>query len=132
MGAVSRSVTSATGERLTKDFDKFKKAFSYWQKELGLVEYTVYFERTNLGDRYAEIEVESDGKTATVRYNSLKPKDKHKNDTPQAIAFHEVCHLLLADFSALARARYATADDLYSAEESIVRTLENVIYRRIK
>ena len=47
-------------------------------------------------------------------------------------AFHEVCHVFLGSLVACAEARFVTEDEINEAAHSVVRTMENVIFKKEK
>jgi hypothetical protein len=42
---------------------------------------------------------------------------------PEALARHEMCHVLLGEFSCIAQSRYVTEDEIRAAEEALVQRL---------
>lgn len=78
-------------------------------------------------ESFAEITIDRDNATATVRLNSkLETKDKPFAN-PVAHAKHEALHLLTGRLNNLARSRFASSDEIYEAWEELVRKLEVLI-----
>ena len=103
-------------------FKKFKAEFNRFAKELGLTHYDWQFYLEPLPGDNARIKPNPNGKTAAV---SLA-EDVEKCCTPEKLARHEAIHLLLADFSGLAKYRNAQEIEIDEEEERIVRRLEKL------
>ena len=115
-----------------KDFQIFKDSFLYWQKELGLMDYEIFFEHIYLKpvdfEVYARIYVTTMGRAVTVQLNLKIDKDSKKHWTgPAASGKHEAIHLLLNRLRWLGESRYLESSDLQEEEESLVRRLEKVL-----
>ena len=109
-------------------FERFKKEFLYWQKELGLTQYRTDLFQEKLDYLYAGITIYEKEKAARVSLNTEIRKDSFKIDSgPEAHALHEALHLLIYRLSWLGGARYITDDDLDEECEAIVVRLEKVI-----
>jgi hypothetical protein len=108
------------------DFNKFQKHFKEYQDKFGLNGYRVYFKQEQI-DGFADIERNQEGMVATVRLNNKLNKDDKKFCNMHDNAKHEAIHLLLSRISELSYSRFISKDELYSAEEELVRRLEQLI-----
>lgn len=108
-------------------FNRFKKAFAYWQERLGITCYRACFEH-ELKDAFAEIEVNEDGQIAVARLCSevSGPDIAHYRD-PVYHAKHEAIHLLTHRLVWLAQQRYVSKDEINREWEALVRRLERVL-----
>jgi len=97
----------------------FINEFNKYQTKLGLTNYKVYFQREKLSDCYADITVDHRGMVATVRVSD----DANVKES----AKHEALHLLISKLEERALDRHSTYDDIYKADEEIVRRLEKVL-----
>lgn len=113
-----------------KDFIEFQKHFKKYQKLLGLTGYKVYFKYEPIEDSFASISIRQIDMIATVRLNSMLPKeDKPHKDIRQS-AMHEAIHLLLNRLEARARERFVSPEQIYEAVEEIVFKLEDLLLGR--
>ncbi len=109
-------------------FDRFKKAFTYWQERLGLTQYRVSFTHKYHPDDYAEITIQQLGKCATVLLTTeLTGPSADSKLSPEDHAKHEAIHLLLSRLTWLGMSRYIEQQDLAEEEEAIVVRLEKVL-----
>lgn len=120
--------------RTTKaDFAYFKKCCKHWIDFFGLKEFHVHFSHEeNGGESYATL-LNSGVSASTITINfelEIAPPSPKKDLDRHA--FHEVCHLLLARYARHAENRYATKEDMFMEEESVIRRLENCIYQKLK
>ena len=109
-------------------FNRFKKAFLYWQEKLGLTQYSVSFFHEKLEGEYAKIKIEEMAKIADVFLNTeLEGRSLQADEGPEANAKHEVLHLLTHRIVWLGGARYIENNDLVEEWEAIVVRLEKVL-----
>ena len=109
-------------------FHRFKKAFLYWQKRLGLTQYRISFTNKYHPDDYAEITIMQLGKCATVLLTTeLTGPSADSILNPEDHAKHEAIHLLLSRLTWLGQSRYIEQNDLSEEEEAVVVRLENVL-----
>jgi len=109
-------------------FNRFKKAFLYWQNKLGLTQYRIDFFRRKLEEHYAQMIVYEKEKMAQVILTTEISKTSSEVDEgPEAHAKHEAIHLLIHRLSWLGGCRYITDDDLGDECEAIVVRLEKVL-----
>jgi hypothetical protein len=107
-----------------RNFDRFKKQFTKWQKAFSLGEYSVSFKLKKFPDRFAEIDIDAEGCIATVYVNET---EKWTNESIELVAKHEATHLLMARFSEIARRRFLDEDELHNEEERVVCILEKLL-----
>jgi len=105
-----------------KDFNKFKKECSYWQKELNLLCYELEYKHETLEDKNAEITYNTEIFYAIITLNT-----EIHNITIDELALHEMIHLLLGEFHIYARSRFTTNDQLEVCNEKITKVLTRVL-----
>ena len=112
---------------MDKDFQLFQREFKRWQQRFGLTGYEVHFKYEPIGDAFAEISINQEEMSATVRLNSKLPdKDKPHKDIKRD-AKHEALHLLLARLQANGKERFISAIEIYEATEELVNRLIGLI-----
>jgi hypothetical protein len=112
-----------------KDFALFKKTFQHYVQMFGMQEWTISYiwEHDESQGAAAAIVYNSPGKGATVYLHktwSLPVTDKKI----KRYAVHEFAHLLTADLSHLAQARYIREDEIFERNDAIARRFENFFY----
>lgn len=107
-------------------FNRFKKAFLYWQEKLGLTQYRIIFFHEKMDCEYAGMTVWEKEKLARVSLTTVI-KDPSVDDGPEAHAKHEAFHLLIHRLSWLGGCRYITDDELEEECEAVVVRLEKVL-----
>ena len=109
-------------------FNRFKKAFVYWQGRLGLTQYRVSFTHEFDPENYAEITVRQLEKSVTVLLTTeLTGLSADSQENPEDHAKHEAIHLLLSRLEFLGCCRYIEGTDLKEEAEAIVVRLEKVL-----
>ena len=110
---------------------KFKKYCEHYMEKFGIdKEWVVYYSETPvLSNRYAETTYWIDSKVATITLNTALD---HPEDRLKRMAFHEVCHLVLADIIAMAKSRKFDDELLQTEEHRLINRLENVMLGRQK
>jgi len=112
-------------------FERFKKEFLYWQKELGLTQYNVSFFQERLDKEYAKITINEMAKTVDVYLGTeLKGRSLKSYEGPESNAKHEAIHMLLHRLIFLGERRYIGSIDLDEEWESVVVRLEKVLNRK--
>ena len=116
--------------RTTKaQFEAFKDAFRLWQSRFGLNEYDVEFTLDDHADAYATCSVDAKDCVCAVTFCKYVPSGCVMDTrVAQDTARHEAVHLLLGRLTHLARGRFVTEDELYHAEEKVVRVLEGLLH----
>ncbi len=107
-------------------FERFKKEFLRWQKELGLTQYRIKFYHIKLDGMYAQTHTIQKGKLVNVALSTDIEEPKF-DEGPESHARHEALHLLLSRLSWIAECRYIEDSDIGEEEEAIVVRLEKVI-----
>jgi hypothetical protein len=120
-------MTNKTKHFTPKEFEVFKAEFRKWQERFGLQGYKVYFKHKPI-DAFAQIvcNEHSDMVVSIVLSTKVEGDDIPLRD-PKSSAKHEAIHLLLKRLSARAYERHVRADEIYEAEEELVRRLEGLI-----
>ena len=109
-------------------FERFKKEFLYWQKELGLTQYNVAFFHEKIENEYAKISTNEMAKNADVFLcTEIKDGSLEADLGPESHGRHEVIHLLLNRIVWLGNKRYIETSDLDEEWESLVVRLEKVL-----
>ena len=115
-----------------QDFDKFKGHCLYWQRELGLDDWHLYFYHKGIGDAYAQTLPSPQGRGVSITFNT-KWEDRPTSDAElKQCALHECLHIVTAELRTEARARFADEYTLDAAEHSIVTRMTNYITRTAK
>lgn len=112
------------------DFETFKTSCIDWQSKLGLIEWALYFEHANLPDEYAKTSWSTGAMVATIQFSTHW--DNLREKTAQEIhklALHEILHILMAPFVSEAEYRFSTSNAIETAEHSIIRRLENILWK---
>lgn len=109
-------------------FQFFCNEFKRFQILFGLTDWEVCFEHKSCYGCRAYIHSDARGKIATVGLSKRANRNEPLEDISRS-AFHEACHLLLADLTKEAAKRYASEDALYSMEEEVVRRLEHAFHK---
>ena len=112
-----------------KQFRLFRKKFVYFCDLLGIKSYSVRITHEEAGECYASMVHNRWTRTAWVTFNR-SPGEKLLDEEISKTAFHEACHLLLADMLGTAKARFASEDALAADEEAIVVSLENAFFKQ--
>jgi hypothetical protein len=102
-------------------FKIFQEEGEYWQRFFGLFEWKIYYDYKNLKDCWADVLMNHDGAIATIRLN--KGWTGKEEIEVRRCAFHEVCHLLLADLHG-----YCYHKDSEELAHEIIRKLENSVF----
>lgn len=110
-----------------KDYRFFKERVTYWQKELGQVDWSIHFRHEPLGDMFAETRMNNEAHVAVVVLAKDWEDDPVTEEQLNRTAFHECLHLVLSDLVSEARARYAVQYDIDRAEHAAIRILENLV-----
>lgn len=111
-----------------KDFERFKREFTRWQKRLGLELYRIDFRHTAIGDNFAQILVDEEGRVATVALTKGFDKgDEFGFHGAAAAGQHEALHLLLHRLYWLGRRRHIRDGELEEEWERIVLILQSVL-----
>lgn len=118
----------ARNKRFTvKEFGTFKTEFTRWQKRFGLDGYVVFFSHEPLDDCFADISVNQKEMAAKVRLNSALKEADYVDADVLGTAKHEAIHLLCERVTTYGYTRFVTKDQMYEAEEELVRRLEGLI-----
>ena len=126
-----KNIHKTTGEQ----FKLFKRECEKWIKFWGMNEWKVYYDHNanNVQDKERGwCWAASTDKVATLALTKDWGVDTPTSEDIKYTAFHEVCELLLTDLDTLAKHRYSCEDEINEARHSIIRRLENVIYKRVK
>lgn len=116
--------------RTTKqDFEKFKSYCLYWQRELGLDDWHLYFFHKSIGDAYANTTCSPSGRGVSINFNTKWVDRALIDNELKECALHECLHVVTAEMMNEAKARFADEYTLEAAEHSIVTRMTNYIMR---
>ncbi len=104
----------------------FEARVRYWLKVLSLGDWKVEVFRADTGEDSAHAEMWHDAHGAFIKLSELlkyKPTKRWLN----ALALHEVAHILLCDLKRLIKDRVVTDNMADTAEHAIIRRLENAL-----
>ena len=109
-------------------FAEFKKYHAEYLERFGLLQWRCEYSHQHLQDSYAETAMKFIGKVAMValatNWRDTRPLN---SESLRRLAKHEANHMLVHSLYWHATARYISRDTLCEAEESLVRTLDQLI-----
>lgn len=114
-----------------KDFELFKKECLKWIKIFGLYSYETSFEH----DVCVKGSVASCEMNINARWANLGLAKKPSISSKESIklsAFHEVMEVFIGRLRVCALSRFVNEDEIEEANHEIIRTLENVVYPKLK
>ena len=109
------------------DFELFQSEFKKWQQKFGLMGHQVYFKYEPLKERFADLDVNTELRVATVRLNSKLDADETPFKDIKKSAKHEAIHLLLDKLEDCAFSRYIRQGEIVEATEELVVKLMELI-----
>ena len=116
-----------------KDFELYKNECRKWIKIFGLLDWELYFEHeSKTVDALAGCSFTRVGRNVTLWLSKNWGTNKVSTLDIKMTAFHEIGELLLSPLNDLAMERFVTQDQVEEATHVIIRTLENVVYPRLK
>jgi len=111
-----------------KRFKAVKRAFNKYVKKFGLLEYTCYFEQTEMEeDTFASITVYEEAYVAHVAINTNLSEDAERLYDADLIGKHEAIHLLVHRLTWLGVSRNTSEDALWLEDERLTKLLEKII-----
>ena len=112
----------------TKDFETFKTYCLKWQRELGLMNWNLYFEWKKNDEQYAGCNYSVPDGVATIALSKQWDDFRKVNKSElNRCALHEVLHILFAEFSSIAEERFTTLKAVDNVEHGIIHRLENAL-----
>lgn len=105
-----------------KALDKFQKEFEMWQQKLQLGGYNIYFIAARLDNSWADITIDEEVKTVTVRLSRAQLLN-----LDSMTAKHECCHLFLHQLVSIARTRFTDGLRVQEEWERLTMILEKVL-----
>jgi len=108
------------------EFDAFKFECIRLQKEWGLLEYTLYFDRHNDSEVMAMATVYEEDCVATIK---LAKVIKNPDDMPPItlLAKHEMIHLLINRLEWVGKKKYGTEAEIDLENERLTVKLEKIL-----
>lgn len=114
-----------------QDFERFKTYCLYWQRELGLDDWHLYFYHKSIDDSFAQTTSNPSGRGASITFNTKWVDRPTTDDELKQCALHEVLHIVTSPLLTEARSRFADEYTMDAEEHSIVTRMTNIIIRRI-
>ena len=122
-----RKQSQITKKITEKDFKLFQEEFKKYQKIFNVQDYTIVFNQGLIDGNFANIQTNSEMRTAFVTLADKIHKDDIEHFDIKECAKHEALHLFLSDIVYLACERFGNLDTIKKEEEKLVRLLTNVI-----
>ena len=119
-----------------KHFKIFKRECKKWIKFFSLTDYEIHFAHSdeNVGDgNMANCYRSSNSRIARLSLCQTWGEDficELNDENIRLSAFEEVCHVLLYGLSSCAYARFIMEHEINEAEHSLIRVLQNVIFKQ--
>lgn len=110
-----------------KNFKYFKERCEYWRKELGLVDWSIFYDLKELEGKAAETNYWDEPGVARIVLSKDWGEETPTENGLNRTALHECCHILFSNLTSEAKARYAQEYDIDRAEHHIIRVLENIL-----
>ena len=108
-----------------EDFEYFQDQCLKYIKQLGLLDFKIYWEHAKHPDAYAYITPEVNDGQAVIGLAINWGTQKVTKQMLTYCAKHEVLHLLIADLVEVGKRRNSIAEDFTRAQHAIIRRLEN-------
>ena len=114
-------------------FRNFIRNCQDWQRRFGMMDFRIeyYMERLDQDSSCAITHFDIEDRAASITINNqwiVPVTDRTLN----AVALHEMAHLMLADLTDLGRERHVTAKAIWQANEAAVIRIENCIMGLLK
>ena len=116
-----------------KHFRLFKKEAKKWIGRFGLIGWEIDYCHDDGDEHLAACYSSCENRSALLELKKDWPDNEGVDD--QAIrlaAFHEVCELFMARLIELSKDRFAPENSIEIEKHAIIRTLENVLFRKDK
>lgn len=114
-------------ETTEEDVEVFKQAFIDYQLFFQLNDYSAFIHRAALEDAAAAIQIDANGRSASVAICEEYPDCMQEEGHIEKWARHEAIHLLLADHNAILQDP-ASSDELKArSEEALVLKIEHIL-----
>lgn len=113
-------------EVLDERFSRFVASIGVYSVMFGVTGYDISVFMMNDDGFHAAVECDPDNYCAVFYYNP------NIDETPEDTALHEVLHVFMAKYRALAQYRFTREQEIDAEEEKIVRTLTKVIQNLCK
>lgn len=111
-----------------KEFEAFKEYCKKYVSLFELNDFEVHFELKKIKGAYATTVVDIMGHSTVISLNLYNPPETNL----QKIALHEVCHLLIAKLTWLARSRYVMSEEIEETNEEVTVKLTNALNKRLE
>ena len=126
--------STGKAERLNKTTDKhftvFKKHVHLWLDHFGLKDWEIIIDHdipVSASDALAACSIDLPQRFARIYLNTTWDDNHPTEQLLKCSAFHEVCELMLGEMNTLAKARFATDDEIDSARHAVIARLYNSI-----
>ena len=111
------------------DFDTFKKECEKWIAYFGLMDWEIHIERADLVEMRAGCLSDYSGKQCFLMLANEWDDGEPRKGEIKFVAFHEVAELLISPLHAMALSRFANNDEIDFHRHSLIRVLENTIFK---
>ena len=112
-----------------KHYNLFKKECAYWMQRLGLISWSVFYDRKDLKGDFAQCKLSYSNRVATLSISTNFDVDETINLEEQVkrSALHECLELLLEPLYSSAADRTWNKVDYEKENHIVIMTLENVL-----
>jgi hypothetical protein len=120
-----------TRNTTVKEFELFKSECLKWIDYFGLKDWKIDFLHEELkSESYAECRVEGiSSRNVVLCFNTKCSEYDRKCLNIRKTAFHEVWELILWPLQYIGTCRYVQPEEFTTAVHSVIRTMENTIYK---
>lgn len=111
-------------------FKVFREECEKWLTLFNLNDWKCYYnhDKTEVNENAVILFSSNDGKTATLTLGLKHESQDATDNSIRRSAFHEICHLLLADIDNAATRRYTTQLELDAAIHAAINRLEHFVF----
>lgn len=115
-----------------EEFKKFKEVVYKWANIMGLRSWKLDVTLEEVDeDAYAFANFSAADKHVVITLNSKLSEYSYQMRDFEMTAFHEVMEVFLYPLVAAATNRFSTMDAIVTANHTIIRTLENTLYKTV-
>lgn len=115
-----------------EEFKTFVDECNRWVDFFGLKDWKIYYYQEKLKESFAECRVNGiENRIVSIVLNKELDKEDYDFFDLRKTAFHEVCEVLLYGLEYLATCRYLSPEEITTERHSIIRRLENSVYREL-
>jgi hypothetical protein len=113
------------------DFDRFGKYCTKYLKKSKYTHWDVDYEHGGTAEEHlAECVFDEESKVATIKLNTTLYPIEVTATMLEDIAYHEVCHIILARLLRLSEERFTTEKDLRDEEHDVIKAMGRLQFNR--